>query len=195
MPSLPPSPPAGISASTTKGPPPSPLTWQAAVDLLDTAPGVDQKLAQQVLAERGINMDQFPTANHFAAWTGLAPAGALWARQSGGKRFSIRLADSNQHLRTKGTYLAALYHRLAARRGKKRAIMAGAGYPLGALGVSFYHMLSRRQPYQDLGADYFDQRSKGVKPDWLLKQLTKLGYTVQLEPVVAAAAKRFGVVF
>jgi transposase len=85
-------------------------------------------------------------------------------------------------IRVKGTYLSALYHRLAARRGKKRAIVAVAHSML----VSFYHMLSKRQPYQDLGADYFDQRSKGVKVDWLLKQLGKLGYSVKLEPVPAA---------
>ena len=52
--------------------------------------------------------------------------------------------------------------------------------------VSFYHMLAKRQPYQDLGADYFDQRSKGIRIDWLLQQLTKLGYNAQLEPVAAA---------
>jgi len=198
MPSLPPPPVTGLDVATAdisvpgeSAPPAVPLTWQAAVDLLDTAPGVDQKLAQQVLAEMGINMQQFPTANHFAAWAGLAPGN----RQSGGKRFSTRLSDGNQHLRTiltqaawaavrtKGTYLAAFYHRLAARRGKKRAIIAVAH----SLGVSFYHMLSRRQPYQDLGADYFDQRSKGVKTDWLLKQHLKLGFTVQLEPVAVAA--------
>lgn len=168
-----------------------PLSWQEAIDLLDSAPGVDQKLAQQVLAEMGIDMAQFPTANHFAAWAGLAPGN----RQSGGKRFAMRLSDGNQHLRTiltqgawaavrtKGTYLSALYHRLAARRGKKRAIIAVAH----SLGISFYHMLARRQPYQDLGADYFDQRSKGVRTDWLLKQLHKLGYNVQLEPLTQPA--------
>jgi len=169
----------------------APLSWPAAIDLLDTAPGVDQKLAQQVLAEMGINMQQFPSAHHFAAWAGLAPGN----RQSGGKRYAARLSDGNQALRTilvqgawaairtKGTYLSALYRRLAARRGKKRAIIAVAH----SLGVSFYHMLSRRQPYLELGPDYFDQRSKGVKTDWLLKQLNKLGYHVQLEPLAALA--------
>jgi hypothetical protein len=83
---------------------------------------------------------------------------------------------------TSGSYLSALYHRLAARRGKKRAIIAVAH----SLGISVYHMLARRQPYQELGADYFDQRSKGVKTDWLLKQLNKLGYHAHLEPILAA---------
>ena len=196
MPTLPPD--AGMDngvaqPNTAAEQPPAPpaLTWQAAIDLLDTAPGVDQKLAQQVLAEMGINMHQFPSAHHFAAWAGLAPGN----RQSGGKRYAARLSDGNQHLRTilvqgawaavrsKGTYLCALYRRLSARRGKKRAIVAVAH----SLGVSFYHMLARRQPYLELGPDYFDQRSKGVKTDWLLKQLNKLGYNVQLEPLAALA--------
>jgi transposase len=202
MPMLPPPTDATTgSADATPLPPPTdattgnadatpPLTWQAAADILDTTPGVDQKAAYQVLAEMGINMGQFPTADHLAAWGGLAPGN----RQSGGKRFQARINDGNRQLRrvmvqcawaavrTKGSYLGSLYHRLAARRGKKRAIVAVAHSML----VSFYHMLSKRKPYRDLGADYFDQRSKGVKVDWLLKQLGKLGYTAQLEPVAAA---------
>lgn len=195
MPPLPPTSTGGSAPTPTippaSDPAPTPVTWQAAVDLLDTSPGVDQKAAHQVLAEMGINMRQFPTANHFAAWAGVAPGN----RQSGGKRFATRLSHGNQHLRkiltqiawaasrTKNTYLSALYRRLAARRGKKRAIMAVAH----SLAVSFYHMLDKQQPYQEIGPDYFDQRSKGVKTDWLLKQLNKLGYAVQLEPVAAPA--------
>ena len=122
-----------------------------------------------------------------------------WARTGQppkwGKRYAARLSDGNQTLRTilvqgawaavrtKDTYLSALYRRLSARRGKKRAIVAVAH----SLGVSFYHMLARRQPYQELGADYFDQRSKGVKTDWLIKQFHKLGYNVSLEPLLLAA--------
>ncbi|MFM7583168.1 MAG: IS110 family transposase [Caldilinea sp.] len=189
MPPLPPPPVAPDADDASTDPTPPPLTWQDAANLLDTAPGVDQKAAYQVLSEMGLNMRKFPTANHLAAWGGLAPGN----RQSGGKRFHARINDGNRQLRTvmvqcawaavrtKGTYVGSLYHRLAARRGKKRAIVAVAH----AMLISFYHMLTRRQPYQDLGADYFDQRSKGVRVDWLLKQLTKLGYTAQIEPVAA----------
>ncbi len=127
------------------------LSWQDAADLLDTAPGVDQKAAYQVLAEVGINMRQFSTANHLAAWGGLAPGN----RQSGGKRLSTRLADGNRQLRkvmvqcawaavrTKDTYLGSLYHRLAARRGKKRAIIAVAHSMFDQF---LYYMLTNRQP-------------------------------------------------
>lgn len=189
MPELPPPSPSasGEEGEATHTPLSTPLTWQAAANILDTTPGVDQKAASQVLAEIGVDMRQFPSANHLSAWGGLAPGN----RQSGGKRFHARISDGNRQLRkvmvqcawsairVKDSYFSALYHRLAARRGKKRAIVAVAHSML----VSFYHMLSKRQPYQDLGADYFDQRSKGVKTDWLLKQLNKLGYTAKLEPL------------
>jgi transposase len=162
-----------------------PLTWNEAVTVLDTAPGIGQRAAQTVLAEIGIEMAQFPTADHLTSWAGLAPGN----HQSANKRYSGRTTKGNQTLRpimieiawaavrTKGTYLKALYHRLARRRGKKRAIVAVAR----SLLVSIYHMLSKGEPYQDLGYDYFDQRKKEVKADHLVRQLTKLGYTVQLE--------------
>jgi transposase len=56
-------------------------------------------------------------------------------------------------VRTKGTYLSALYQRLAARRGKNRAIVAVAH----AIMRSVFYMLSRQEPYRELGANYFDE--------------------------------------
>ena len=47
--------------------------------------------------------------------------------------------------RTKATYLSALYERLAARRGKKRAIIAVAS----SMVVSACPMLSRDEPYRE----------------------------------------------
>jgi hypothetical protein len=84
-------------------------------------------------------------------------------------------------VRKQGTYAKSLYYRLAARRGAKRAIMAVAH----SLLVSFYHMLARRQPYREVGADYFDQRRKASKVDWYLGQLAKLGYAASIEPLQA----------
>jgi predicted RNA binding protein YcfA (HicA-like mRNA interferase family) len=129
------------------------------VALLDTVPGIDQKTAEVILAEMGLDMSQFPTDKHLAAWAGLAPGN----HQSGGKRYAGRTRQGNQTLkstlvqaawsatRTKDTFLKARYHRLAARRGKKRTIVAAAH----AMLVSIWHMLTYRQPYQELGGDYF----------------------------------------
>ena len=87
-------------------------------------------------------------------------------------------------VRTKGTYLSALYHRLAARRGKQRAIVAVAH----AIMRSVFHMLSRNEPYRELGANYFDERRRHYTVDRLARRIEHLGYRVHLEllPVTAA---------
>lgn len=185
MPPLPPAEPPATAAMDSS------LSWEAAVDLLDTIPGVDQRTAEVLLAEIGLDMRQFPTADDLASWAGFAPGN----HQSGGKRYSGRTPKGSRAIgvtlnqaawaasRTKDTWLKARYHRLAARRGKKRALVAIGRSML----VSIWHMLSRRVPYQDLGADYYDQRRKETKVEYLTKQLARLGFTVQLNPVPATA--------
>jgi hypothetical protein len=85
--------------------------------------------------------------------------------------------------RSKGTYLAALDQRLAARRGKKRAIVAVAH----SIVVRAFHMLSRHEPYQELGATYFDDWRRHHLVDWLARRLERLGYRVSLELIPAPA--------
>ncbi len=130
-------------------------------------------------------MGRFPSAHHLAAWAGLAPGN----NQSGGRQRSGRTRQGNTWLRTaliqaahaaartKGTYLAAQYHRLAARRGKKRAIVAVAH----SLLVIAYHLIARREPYRELGADYFDRQRPAATAQRLVQRLRKLGFEVTLE--------------
>ena len=178
---------SGASESETG----EPLSWSAAVELLDTIPGVDRRTAEVILAEIGLDMSQFPTADDLASWAGFAPGN----HQSGGKRYSGRTTKGNRPIgaalnqaawaasRTKGSFLKARYHRLATRRGKKRAIVAIGRSIL----VSIWHMLSRQESYQDLGADYYDQRRKETKISYLTTQLSKLGFVVTLDPAPTAA--------
>lgn len=186
-----------MSAASPPDPLPAPsadavagLTWQTALQLLDTAPGINRRTAEVILAEIGIDMRQFPSAAHLAAWAGLVPGN----HQSAQRRYAVRRRDGNPALRAslvqaawvavrmKNAYLAALFRRLAQRRGKKRAILAVAH----SLLRSVYFMLTRQQPYHDLGPDYFDQRDKQTKANRLLRQLHQLGYTVQAEPLPVA---------
>jgi len=162
-----------------------PAQWQAAVNLLDTVPGINREAAQIILAEMGIDMAQFPTAGHLCRWAGVAPGN----HESGGKRYSGRTTKGNRTLkstlvqcayaaiRTKGSFFKARYHRLAARRGKKRAIMAIAHSMLKAI----WHILSTGEVYHDLGADYYNQRNRDAKVAYHTRQLEKLtGATVQI---------------
>jgi hypothetical protein len=79
---------------------------------------------------------------------------------------------------TKGTYLSAFYHRIARRRGKKRAILAVAHKLL----VIIYHVLKTKKPYTELGEDYFDQLEKTQIERRSVRRLEQLGYEVTLTP-------------
>jgi transposase len=137
---------------------------QEAIALLDTIPGVGQRAAEILMAEIGTDMSRFPSAKHRAFWAGMCPGNA----ESGGKRLSGKTRKGSRWLRqglveiahvastTKKTYLAAQYRRIAARRGKKRALMA-VGHTILTI---VYTLLTRQQSYQDLGAAYFDQREQ-----------------------------------
>ena len=165
--------------------------FQEAVERLMTIPGVDRITACALVAEIGTNMAQFPTAQHLASWAGVCPGN----QESAGKRLSGQTRKGNPWLRrvlcqaawaashTKNTYLSAQYHRLAARRGKKRAIIAVAHSIL----VIAYYLLSRGEEYRDKGSDYFDRiNSEGLKRH-LVKRLESLGHRVKLEPIVGDA--------
>ncbi len=167
--------------------------FEEVVALLDTIPGVSRQTAEVIVAEIGTDMSRFPTDGHLAAWAGVAPGN----NESAGKRRSGKTRKGNKHLgaalnqaahaaaRTKNSYLAAQYRRLAARRGSKRAIVAVEHSIL----VIAYHIIKRKEPYKELGGDYFDQRQPEATARRLLKRLQKLGYQITIEatPVVAAA--------
>jgi transposase len=185
---------SGNSAELTRGER-GPLTYARAVDLLDTIPGISRWLGELIVAEMGIDMSRFPSAGHLSSWAGVAPGN----NQSAGKRRSGKTPPGNRALRkglvqaaqgakrSKNTYLAAQYHRIAARRGKKRASVAVAHSIL----VIAYYILSRQEPYRELGGNYFDERKRESVANRLLRRLEKLGYQVSLDTkhvgVLAAA--------
>jgi transposase len=133
--------------------PGAPVTFMRAIALLDTIPGVDQRGAERWVAETGIDMGRFGTPARLAVWAGVAPghdatAGKQrsgWTRPGNQPLRTVLTQRAHAAARTRGTYLSALYHRLAARRGKKRAIVAVAH----SMVVSAFHLRSRNEPYQD----------------------------------------------
>jgi transposase len=161
-------------------------TLRIAVDLWKTIPGIDELTASMLVAEIGTNMEQFPNAHHLASWAGLCPGN----NESAGKRRSGKIRKGSVWLRrglcqaawaasrTKNTYLAALYHRMIARRGKKRTIVAVAHTML----VIAYTLLKRQCAYKDLGADYFDQLDRRGLQRRLVNRLASLGFQVTLTP-------------
>jgi hypothetical protein len=73
--------------------------------------------------------------------------------------------------------LSAQYHRLAARRGKKKAAVAVAHSIL----VISYHLLKDGTDFHDLGGDYFDRRDQDALERRLVQRLEALGNKVSLE--------------
>jgi transposase len=157
---------------------------------LITVPGISRTVAQVVLAEAGPDLVTFPSPGHLASWVGLCPAN----RQSAGKPLGGPGRKGNRWLRTalvqaawaashsKRTYLAAQYRRLAARRGKKRALVAVAHSLLHII----YHVLKEGRVYAELGGDYFDRLQGDRLVRHLVKRLESLGQRVTLEPVPQA---------
>ena len=78
--------------------------------------------------------------------------------------------------RTKGTYLGAKYRRMASRMSKKKALIAIAH----AILVSIYHMIKKKEPYKELGADYLENLHKERTIKRLKKRIESLGYEVAL---------------
>jgi transposase len=168
-----------------------PAPFAEAVARLETIPGIDRRAAQNIVAEIGADLKPFPSAGHLASWAGVCPGN----HESAGKRRSGRTTKGNAWLRvtlvqcawaashTKDTYLAAQYQRLAARRGKKRALVAVGHTLLGMV----YAVLKKKGTYQELGADYLDRQDKEKLTARLLKRLEKLGVRVTVEPAAVLA--------
>ena len=156
------------------------------VRLLDTIPGVGRATAELLVAEIGTDMSRFPTAGHLASWAGMCPGN----NESAGKRRSGRTRQGNVWLRSamvaaaqsavrsRKTSFWAQYQRLKARRGVKRAILAVAH----AMLVCAYHIILRREPYRELGPDYYERRQPQAVARKLTRRLRNLGFDVVITP-------------
>lgn len=165
--------------------------FAGAVGRLRTIPGVDQRTAEVLVAEIGVDMGRFPTAGHLASWAGLCPGN----NESAGKRKRgttrkgckwLRLALIEAALaatRKKGCALGARYRRILRHRGHKKAIVAVAH----AILEIAYHLLAQETTYHELGAAYFDRRNAEQATRRYVRLLEHLGHRVTLEPIPIAA--------
>lgn len=163
---------------------------QPELERLQTIPGVGPRVSEDLLAEIGSDMTRFPTHRHLASWSKIIPGN----RRSAGKAKPEHIGRGNPWLRStlveaswaaarsKDTFLAAQYHRLVRRLGKKRATVAVAHSIL----VIAYHVLREGKPYQELGATFHDQRAPETTVRHLTKRIEALGFEVKLTEKKAA---------
>ena len=159
--------------------------YQEDIERLDSIPGIATRMAEQMLSELGTDIKkQFPSAAHMCSWAGLVPG----SNQSAGKRKSSKTRNGNKYLKSalieaahsvRGSknYLGALYRRIAARKGRKRAAVVVAH---AILRISYY-LLTRKEMYVDLGEDYFDKQRQQSIVRHSLRRLESLGYIVNIE--------------
>lgn len=153
---------------------------------LDAIPGINRVAIQDILAEIGPDMSVFPDEHHLGSWAGMCPGN----EESAGKRLRSGTRHGNRWLRrilsecawaagcTKNSYFATQFRRIAARRGKSRALLA-VGHSLLTV---FYHVLKHHTEYQDLGVDYFDRQDPERLQRHLIHRLEALGVEVTLRP-------------
>lgn len=158
---------------------------QKELEALDAIPGCARRSAECLLAEVGRDMTRFPTHRHLARWARICPGND----ESAGKRRSGATGHGNPWLRgtlvemahgaarSARTYLGAQYHRIAARRGKKRAAVA-VGH---SILVIAYHVLRDGTPYHELGRNYFDERDREAVKRRAVQRLERLGFKVTVE--------------
>src|SRR5918997_1065300 len=152
--------------------------------LLATIPGVDALTAAAIIADIGVDMTAFGSAQRLAAWVGVCPAN----HESAGKQKRRGTRKGNTHLKAmlvtaavsasqaKGTYLRDKFHRLRARMGTKKAAMAVAHKIL----IAVFHILQGGVAFADLGGDYLDRVDKHRTAKRLVRRLSTLGYDVLL---------------
>ena len=163
---------------------------EAHMESLQRIPGIGRRSVEAILAEIGVEMRYWPTDEAMASWAKICPGN----NESGGKRRSTSIGRGNQSLRSalveatlaairvKDSYFSALYHRVATRRGAKRAIIAVAH----AMLIVIYHMLKDGTVYSELGGDYFERVDREAILRRSVRRIEKLGYQVTLHEASAA---------
>jgi len=160
-------------------------------DLICTIPGVGRRTAEVVVAETGADMSVFPSPKHLASWAGVCPG----SNESAGRVKSTQTRPGNPYLKaalgtaalsiaaSHGTFLAAKYRRLAARRGGKKALVAIEHTVLTAI----WSMGTTGAEYDDPGPDYYIRHNPERVLRNATRQLERLGYSVTLSPTTQTA--------
>ena len=161
--------------------------FRAFRELITTIPGISTCVADVIIAETGADMTRFPTAGHLASWAGTCPG----SNESAGRVKSTKTRPGNPYLkgalgvaamsaaRSKDTYLAAKYRRIASRRGPMKALVAVEH----AILIAIWNMATTGTLYTDPGAAYYFRLHPEKAKNRAINQLRAIGYNVTLTPL------------
>jgi len=164
--------------------------FDSAVQIACSLDGIQQRTAETLIGEFGVDMSRFATDKHFVSWAAQCPGN----HESAGKRRSGKTRKGPEHLnralndaaigaiRVKDGHFARKY-----RRVKKRHCH---GVALGAVKhsilIALYHMLTTGELYRPPTPNPdAERRARERTTKRLLAQLQALGHTVTLAQTAA----------
>ena len=157
--------------------------YKKEIELLITIPGVQKRSAEEIIAEIGIDMNQFEDSDHLASWAGLSPGN----NRSANTIKSSRTCEGNAYIKRilaecslgaskeKKSYLGAKYWTLKSKRGTPKAITAISRVII----VSIWHMLSKKENFSKVDRETYQKTIAEKNEKKMIKQLQKLGYKVE----------------
>lgn len=162
-------------------------TYQEVYDCLMSVPFLNHISITGIIAELGVDMKAFAAADHLSSWAGMCPGN----HESAGKKKAGKKRHGNKHLecllteiswaavRRKDCYLRAKFHRLAYRRGKKKAIIA-IGHSITKI---LYHIIKERICYMEPESQQPTEQQKRKLLNKHLNALERLGYKIDLNAI------------
>jgi transposase len=166
--------------------------FELAAELMCSLPGIQQRTAQTLIGEFGIDMSRFPSDKHFVSWAAQCPGN----HESAGKRRSGRTRKGPEHLNTalNDAAMGAIRVKDGHFAGKYRRVKARSchGVALGAvkhsLLIALYHMLKNGELYHPpIVHPNAERKQKERATNRLIAQLEKLGHSVTLQTATAQA--------
>ncbi len=144
--------------------------------------GLDEISLLIIISITGIDMNKWPTANHFVSWLNLSPR----PKKSGGKvighqkRFTKNQATQCFRLAAQSLWqnkgpLGQLFRRLSYQKGSKKAIKALAR----KLAVIFYSMLKNKREYEVNKLQIDSEKQTQIKIARLKKEAAKYGFILE----------------
>ena len=164
--------------------------FRGARDLIVTIPGISTTVADVIIAETGGDMSRFPSAGHLASWAGTCPG----SNESAGRIKSTHTRPGNPYLkgalgiaalsaaRSKDTYFAAKFRRIASRRGPMKALVALEH----AMLIAIWNMVTTGSYFTDPGGDFYSRLDPDKAKNRAIDQLKRMGYAVTLDPLAVA---------